>query len=216
MVELDPARAWSVSDLAARVAADLEPGWSINLGIGMPTAVLNHIDESVWIHSENGILGMRALEPDSRPDPDLVDAGKEPVTLARGASIFDSATSFAMLRGGHIDVAVLGAYQVAANGDLANWKLPGPGLAGIGGAADICSGQCDVWVMTRHTSKDGEAKLVSHATYPLTGRAVVRRVYTELGVFEPKGASFSVRELAKGYTLAQVQAHTGADLEDGR
>jgi 3-oxoacid CoA-transferase B subunit len=207
-------RGWSETEIARRVLADLWEGAYVNLGIGMPLR-LNELltpEMGIILHSENGILGMGPAPPPDRRDDDIVDAGKAHVTLIPGASVFHSADSFAMLRGGHLDVAVLGAYQVSMRGDLANWKRPGQRLAGVGGAADISVGARRVWVMMRHLTRDGEPRLVRECTFPLTASRVVKRVYTDMAVIEVTEHGFRLLETAPGYTAAEVAAATGAPL----
>lgn len=204
------------SQMAARVAQDIPEGWFVNLGIGIPTMVADHVpaEREVILHSENGILGMGPAPAPDKVDPWLINAGKQPVTLRSGGSFFHHADSFAMIRGGHIDLCVLGAFEVAENGDIANWATSENDSApAVGGAMDLAAGAKRLWVVMEHTTKDGRPKLVQRCAYPLTAPGAVSRVYTNLAVLDvvpEKG--FVVRDLAPGVTLEQLQAATGAPL----
>ena len=207
---------WNRTQMAARVAQDIPEGWFVNLGIGIPTMVGDHVpmDREVILHSENGILGMGPAPAPDQVNAWLVNAGKQPVTLRPGGSFFHHADSFGMIRGGHIDLCVLGAIEVAANGDIANWATSENDSApAVGGAMDLAAGAKRLWVVMEHTTKDGAPKLVERCSYPLTAMGAVQRVFTNLAVIDViPGRGFVVREIVPGLSLADLQAKTGATL----
>jgi 3-oxoacid CoA-transferase subunit B len=210
---------WDREQMAQKAAAFVSDGEIVNLGIGIPTLVANHLgDKAVMLHSENGLLGMGPFPFEGEEDPQLINAGKQTVTVVPGGSTFDSAQSFAMIRGGHVDVAMLGAMEVAANGDLANWQVPGEKVTGMGGAMDLVSGARRVVCLMTHTDKAGGSKLVPRCSLPITGLSCVDLVVTELGVFaidaEADGGAgaFRVVELCPGHTFDEVAGKTAARL----
>jgi len=203
--------------MVKRAAAELRDGEIVNLGIGLPTEVPNHVPAGVEVtfHSENGLLGVGPFPYEDEIDPQIINAGKQLVTVLPGASMFDSALSFAMIRGGHVDLAILGGLEVAANGDLANWTVPGKLITGMGGAMDLAAGAKRLIVLQTHASKDGASKLVAKLSLPVTALACVDRVITDLGVFDCQGDHFTCIELAPGVTLEEARQKTAAPLVAG-
>jgi len=200
--------------IAARIANDIPEGAYVNLGIGMPTLVGNHLpkDREIFLHSENGILGMGPAPAPGREDMDLINAGKEPVTLLTGGAYFHHTDSFAMMRGRHLDIAVLGAFQVSVSGDLANWHTGGKAIPAVGGAMDLAVGAKNVWVMMEHLTKSGESKIVERCTYPLTGIGVVKRIYTDLAVIDVTPRGLVASRSVAGLSFDELLRLTGVPL----
>jgi 3-oxoacid CoA-transferase subunit B len=205
---------WDKDQIARLAAREILPGSIVNLGIGLPTLVADHIppEDEVWLHSENGLLGMGPFPYEGEEDPALINAGKQTVTVVPGGSIFHSALSFAMIRGGHVDVALLGAMQVSAGGDLANWAIPGGRTMGIGGAMDLASGASRIVVLTTHLTNKNEHKLVDRCTYPLTAAGVVDLVISDMAILDTGPDGFRLVELAPGVSLEALRAATGAPI----
>ncbi len=201
-------------EIAKRIAQDIPEGAYVNLGIGMPTLVANHLpkDREIFLHSENGILGMGPAPAPGEEDADLINAGKEPVTLLTGGAYFHHTDSFAMMRGGHLDICVLGAFQVSVAGDLANWSTGGDAIPAVGGAMDLAVGAKNVWVMMEHLTKEGGSKIVERCTYPLTGIGVVKRIYTDLAVIDVTPRGLVASRLVPGLAFDELERLTGVPL----
>ena len=205
---------WSRPEIAARAAKEIPESAIVNLGIGLPTLVADYLDPEAgnWFHSENGLLGMGPFPYEGEEDPQLINAGKQTVTVVPGGSFLDSAVSFTMIRGGHVDLAILGAMQVSQTGDLANWAIPGGRTMGVGGAMDLATGAKRIIVLTTHVTKKGQPKLVAECSFPLTAVGVVDLVITDLAVIAPRDGRFHLVECAPGVTIDEVRSATGAEL----
>ena len=215
MVEKEIKKGWNRYEMAQKVALDIPDGAYVNLGIGIPELVADYVPEGreVIYHTENGLLGMGPIPEEGKEDPELINAGKKNVTAVKGASFFHHADSFTMIRGKHIDICVLGAFEVSENGDLANWSTGVPGaVPAVGGAMDLVAGVKNILVITQHTTKNGESKIVENCKYPLTGKGVVKRIYTNLAIMDITDKGLSVKELAPGISFEYVQERTDAKL----
>tara|TARA_B100000925_G_C21995912_1_gene468919 strand:+ start:1649 stop:2305 length:657 start_codon:yes stop_codon:yes gene_type:complete len=206
--------ALSKQQIAQRIARELKDGWYVNLGIGIPTLVANYIPEgvNVTLQSENGLLGMGPFPTEDKVDADLINAGKQTVTMLPGSVLFNSSDSFAMIRGGHMDLTVLGAMEIDQNGDIANWKIPGKMVKGMGGAMDLVAGTENIIVAMTHANKHGQSKLLKQCSLPLTGRACIKRVVTDLAYLTIENGAFVLRELAPGVSVEEVKSLTDGDL----